>query len=60
MKIKDLLQERLGLTKTMFCKEAKISRPTIDAILKDKQQPRLQTIKKICNYFNVDPKDYLD
>lgn len=59
MKVKDLLEKNLGLTKTLFCKEAKISRPTIDKILKG-EQASLPTIKKICKYFGVDPKNYLD
>lgn len=59
MKIKDLLQEKLGLTKASFCRNVGISRPTIEKILNGKQ-PSLSTIKKICEYFGVDPKDYIE
>ena len=59
MKLKDLLQEKLGLTKASFCKDAGISRPTIDKILSGKQ-PSLSTIRKICEYFGADPKDYIE
>lgn len=59
MKLKDLLYERLCLTKKGFCKKVNISRPTLDKIFKG-EQPSLSTIKKICDFFGVDPKNYID
>ena len=58
MKIQDLLQERLGLTKSEFCRKANISRPTLDTILRG-EQVSLSTIKKICKYFGIDYRNYI-
>lgn len=60
MKLKDLIINKLEISIRQFCKEIKISRQTIDNILNDKHTPTLLTIKKICKYFNVDFKDYID
>lgn len=62
MKIKDLIMDRLEIPVSRFCKEVGVSRATINAILNDKYKfnLRLLTIKKICKYFNVDFKDYVE
>ena len=61
MKLKELIQDRLEVSYSQFCKEIKVSRPTIDNIVneKNKHTPSLLTIKKICKYFGVEPKDYI-
>lgn len=61
MKLKDLILDKLEVSVSEFCKAAGVSRPTIDNIIHDKKehQPTLLTIKKICKYFGVDPKDYI-
>lgn len=61
MKLKDLIKNKLEVSVSQFCKEAKISRPTIDNIIHDrkKHKPTLLTIKKICKYFGANYKDYV-
>lgn len=59
-KLKDLIIEKLEMPVYKFCKEIKVSRPTIDNILnKNEFNPSLMTVKKICKYFDVDFKEYL-
>lgn len=59
-KLADLILSKLEISIRKFCKEIKISRPTIDNIINDRNhEPTLLTVKKICNYFEVDYKDYL-
>lgn len=65
MKLKDLIIDRLDITVSQFCKEVGISRQTIDNILNDYKRakaksPSLLTIKRICKYFDVDFRDYLN
>ena len=61
MTIKDLILDRLEVSVSQFCKECGVNRTTIDGIIhnKNKSQPSLVTIKKICKYFNVDFHDYI-
>ena len=59
MKIKDLIIDRLETTIGKFCNEVGISRTTYDYIMKEQHELRLDTIKKICRYFNVDFHDYI-
>ena len=61
MKIKDLILDNLNMSIRKFCKEVGLSRTTIDYILNDenKHELNLLTIKKICNYFGADYKDYI-
>lgn len=62
MKIRDLILDRLEVSVSKFCKEINITRPTIDNILleKNRHNPSLLTIKKICKYFNVDWRDFVE
>lgn len=59
MKLKELITEKLEISVSQFCKQAGVSRQTIDYILKGEHEPRLDTIKKICKYFKVDFHDYI-
>lgn len=59
-RLASLILDNLEISIRKFCKEIKISRPTIDNIINNKDhEPTLLTIKKICNYFHVEYKDYL-
>lgn len=59
-KLKNLIIDKLEIPVYKFCKEIQVSRPTIENIMKTNEfTPSLITIKKICNYFNVDFHDYI-
>ena len=60
MKLKELILDNLQVPISQFCKTTQISRATIYNILQDKHTPSISTINKICKYFNVKPKDYVD
>lgn len=61
MKLKDLIEDRLMISLRRFAKEAGVSRPTISNILNgSRKNPSTLTVKKICRYFNVDWKDYIE
>jgi DNA-binding XRE family transcriptional regulator len=60
-KIKELIIERLETTISKFCKDTGVNRTTVDGILNETYNHDLSlvTIKKICKYFDVDFKEYL-
>lgn len=60
-KLRCLIVGSLDMSVTKFCKEVKVNRTTIDRILhkRGNQDLRLLTLKKICDYFNKDFRDYL-
>lgn len=60
MKLKELIIENLDIPVYKFCKIVKVSRTTIHNILNEDLKVGLLITKKICKYFNVDFKDYLD
>jgi len=60
MKLKDLIRENLDVPMYKFCKKVKVSRTTIHNILNKDYKAGLLITKKICNYFNVDFRDYLE
>ena len=62
MKLKDLILDRTMITMEQLCKEIKVSRQTIYNIIGEKEnyKPSLLTIKRICNYFGENYKDYID
>lgn len=64
MKLKELLINKLEEPVDTFCKKINISRPVISGIMNGTYQHQhnisLLTIKKICNYFKVDFKEYID
>lgn len=60
MKLKELILDRLEVSVSQFCREIGLSRPTINNIIKGKHKPSLLTTKKICKYFGVEWKDYID
>lgn len=60
MKLKDLILDRLEVSVSQFCREIGLSRQTIDNIIKDRHTPSLPTTKKICKYFGVDFKEFID
>ena len=69
MELKDLIINNLEVPASVFCRQINISRQTYTNIInnsnnyarKDKKsyKPRLFIVKKICNYFGVDFKDYI-
>ena len=62
MKLKELLINKLEEPIDTFCKKINISRPVISGIMNGSyhHEISLLTIKKICNYFKVDFKEYID
>ena len=62
MKLRDLILNNLDVSVSQFCKDAGVSRPTIDDIIHRRKRHTLSllTIKKICKYFGVDPKNYIE
>lgn len=61
MTIKDLINERLemGVSIQRLSNQCKISRPTLYKI-KSGQQVDLQTTKRVCEFFKVDWKDFVE
>lgn len=64
MKLKELILERLEVSVSQFCREIGLSRTTIDNIMNNYEKspgkaPSRLTIKKICNYFGVDFKEFI-
>ena len=59
MDIKDLILDNLKISQRKFCKEIGISRQTIYKIINGRGTPTILTIKRICEYFDVDWKDYV-
>lgn len=57
--LKDLIENRLMISIRQFAKETGISRHTIAHILNGEGKPSLLTVKKICNYFQVDWHEYI-
>lgn len=62
MTIKDLILDRLEVPVSQFCKECGVNRTTIDNIIHDKgtSTPSLLTIKKICKYFDVEWRNFVE
>lgn len=56
--LKDLIEMRT-IPLRQFEKEIGVSRQTISNIMTGKTAASFLTVKKICNYFNVDYKEYL-
>lgn len=59
MKLKDLIYERIETTVSAFARDVGLSRQTVINVL-DGKNASLLTVKKICKYFGVDFKEYLD
>lgn len=59
MKLKDLINERME-TLAKLSEKSGVSRQTLQNILKDKGKPSLLTVKKLCVYFGVDYKKFLE
>lgn len=61
-KIKNLIQDNLEIPVSQFCTKVKINRTTIVNVLNGtyKSELRLLTIKKICDYFKVNYKEYIE
>lgn len=57
--IKDLLKYNRIKSLRDTAAEMRISRPELHLIENGKVKPKKETIKKICDYFNVDYTDYL-
>lgn len=61
MKIKDLIDERLEISYRELAEQINVSRYTIMNIVSGKsKKPQRVTVKKICKYFGVNFRDYLD
>lgn len=60
MKLKDLIYNELTISISKFADQVGISRPTIYNILNGTRKPSLPTVKRICKYFGVDWKDYVE
>lgn len=62
MKLKDLILDRSMVSMEELSQNIGISRQTIYNIIdkKEKYKPSLLTIKKICKYFNVEWRDFVD
>lgn len=58
MKLKTLIESYNGSLRKLS-RECGISRPTLYNILGDKEVS-YTTLKKVCKFFNVDFKNYLD
>lgn len=59
-KLNKLIIDKLNESQGSFCEKVGISRQTLYNILNKKgYQPRLITIKRICNYFKVDFHNYI-
>lgn len=58
MKLKDLINERVE-TLEQLSEKIGVTRQTLQNVLNGKN-PSLLTVKKICAYFGVDYKDYLE
>lgn len=59
-KLKDLINDRLMISMRQFEKEAGVTRQTVYNLMHDKKKPSVLTVKKICDYFKVDFKDYIE
>lgn len=57
--LKDLINDRLLISLRKFEKEVGLSRQTIYSIMHDNHKPTELTTKIICDYFEVDYKEYL-
>lgn len=60
MKIKDLIEERLDISYRELEKQINVSRYTIMRIVNHDHKPSVLMIKRICKYFGVNYRDYLD
>ena len=59
MKLRELIDKRLIETITSFTRKAGISRPTYYSIMRG-ERVSVTTARKVCHYFGVDWKDYVD
>lgn len=59
-KLKMLINDRLLISMRQFEKESGVSRQTVYNLMHDKKKPSVLTVKKICDYFKVDFKDYIE
>lgn len=59
MKLKDLINDKLDIPIRQFSKEIGVSRQTIYNILKGVKDIKINTLKKICEYFGVDYHEYI-
>lgn len=60
MKLKDLINDRLMISLRQFEKETGVTRQTVYNILSDKGKPTVLTVKKICAYFGVDWREFIE
>lgn len=59
-KLQQLFDEKLQISMRQFEKEAHITRQAVYNILNGKSKPTVLSLKKICAYFGVNWKDYID
>lgn len=59
-KLKELINDRLVISLRQFEKVSGVTRQTVYNIMHDKANPSVLTVKKICAYFGVDYKNYVE
>lgn len=59
-KLKDLINDNLEVSVSQFCRKIGLSRQTIDNIMHDRHEPSLVTVKRICKYFGVDWRNFVE
>ena len=59
-KLKDLIADNSMISLRQFAKEVGVTRRTLYSIINGEHKPYLLTVKKICAYFGVDYKDYIE
>lgn len=59
-KLKTLINDCLMISMRQFEKESGVSRQTVYNLMHDKKKPSVLTVKKICDYFKVDFKDFIE
>lgn len=60
MKLKELIDEKCMVSTCELSRQTGVCRQTIGNIMNGKGKPSRVTVKKICRYFGVDFKDYLE
>lgn len=60
MKLKDLILDRLDVSIVKLSEKTGVTRQTIANILNEDHKPSLLTTKKICEYFKVNFREYIE
>lgn len=58
-KLKRLIEDNAVVSLRELEKDIGVCRQTLGSILNGKHKPTVLTVKKICNYFKVNYRDYL-